>query len=156
MAFSIKQLLFCMAVIAFGLTALANARFLFMGELVDLVTLGLLITVAYSAWTTLGEKRAYRIGFLCWSLLYVWLTNKSFDFGQMELIELLCRPLGYDASLPVFDDDPFGELGTEANNWVHNLISIGNCLILLLFGLVGGWLTVYFYRKRQRLQQTKA
>jgi hypothetical protein len=156
MSFSIKQLLLLVAFVAFGLTALANARFLFMGELVDLVTLGLLITIAYSAWATHGEKRAYRIGFLCWSLLYVWATNKSFDFGQLELIELLCRPLGYDASLPIFDDDPFADLGTEGNNWVHNLISIGDCLLLLLFGLVGGWVTVYMYRKRLQMQQTTA
>jgi hypothetical protein len=61
MAFSIKQLLFSMAVVAFGLVALLSEFKPLLGHLFDLLTLGILIGMAYGAWMSTGESRAFRL-----------------------------------------------------------------------------------------------
>ena len=48
-----------------------------------------------------------------------------------------------------------GEAYDEAySNWLNRFDTIGQSLIALILGLVGGWVTVYFYRKRQRMRET--
>ena len=54
MAFSVKQLLFMMAVVAFGVAALVNADKPFVFQLFDLLTLAILIAIAYGAWINQG------------------------------------------------------------------------------------------------------
>ena len=154
MAFSIKQLLLCMAYVAIGLMALANADKPFIKELVDLLTLGTLVFMAYAAWTRQAEPRAFRIGFLCWGALYYWMFKRRFDIGTLHLIDLASRMVQPDGVQQggfggggggVFGGGGFG------GNWVANFHSISHSVLLLLFGLIGGWVTVYFYRKRQRM-----
>ena len=38
------------------------------------------------------------------------------------------------------------------SDWLNRFDTIGQCLITLLFGLIGGCVTVYFYRKRKRMR----
>jgi hypothetical protein len=143
MAFSIKQLLFGMAVVAFGLVALLNSRPI-LGKLFDLLTLGILIATAYGAWISHGESRAFRIGFLCWAVLYFALFKKTFDVGIHELVRR-----AYDLVQPTaFTQSPFFTYHANFNSVFHSLF-------LLLLGLVGGYVTVYFYRKRQRMLNKK-
>ena len=93
MAFSIKQLLFSMAVVAFGLVAMLSEDKPLLGKLFDLLTLGILIAMAYGAWLSTGECRAFRLGFLCWALLYFYLFKKIFNVGLSDMISRAFRGL---------------------------------------------------------------
>ena len=93
MAFSIKQLLFCMTVVAFGLVAMLSEYRPLLGKLFDLLTLGILIAMAYGAGLSSGEPRAFRVGFLCWASLYFFLFKKTFDVGISDLISRAYRGL---------------------------------------------------------------
>ncbi len=47
-----------------------------------------------------------------------------------------------------------GGFGDGGGGWVSrfpNFHSVCHCLFLLLLGIIGGWVTVYFYRKRQKM-----
>jgi hypothetical protein len=157
MAFNIKQLLFCVAVVAFGLVALFNAKPV-VGKLFDLLTLGILIATAYGAWLSYGEFRAFRVGFLCWAILYFLLFKKKFDVGIYDLINLAYRAVQPPINVP----PPFprgsggggfgGGGGVFGGFGLHpNFNSVCHSLFLLLLGVVGGCVTVYYYRKRHRL-----
>ncbi len=146
MAFSIKQLLFCIAVVAFGLMAMFSVSKPDLGTLFDLLTLGILIGMAYGAWLSTGESRAFRVGFLGWALLYFFLFVKKFDVGIYDLADLAYRATVPPAFLP---STPRG--GFDPGFGYSNYYRVFHCLFLLLLGLVGGWVTVYFYRKRQRM-----
>ena len=144
MAFSIKQLLFCMAVVAFGLVAMLSQNKPVLGKLFDLLTLGIVIAVAYGAWLSTGESRAFRVGFLGWAVLYFFLFKQKFDVGIYDLVNRAYRA----TQPPVVEPTPPG-FGV---GWGYsNFYPVFHCLFLLLLGVVGGWITVYFYRKRQRM-----
>src|SRR3954463_4473010 len=162
MSFSIKQLLLCMAVMAIGLMALANAGKPFVKELIDLLTLCTLIWMAYFAWISDGPRRAFRLGFVSWGVLYYWLFKHAFDIGTTRLLVLLSaafRNLDQRVSNPnnpasgISAPDLFGppQIASPTAEWEESYYSIGNALFLLLFALIGGWITLYFYRKRQRM-----
>jgi len=138
MAFSIKQLLFCIAVVAFALVAVLNDEPI-LGKLFDLLTLGILIATAYGAWLSHGELRAFRVGFLCWAVLYFLLVKKTFDVGVHDLIGRAYRAIQPPSQAPI-----------QFVYLFHNFHSVCHSLFLLLLGVIGGWVTVYFYRKRQR------
>jgi hypothetical protein len=158
MAFSVKQLLFSMAVVAFGVAALVNADKPFVFQLFDLLTLAILIAIAYGAWIHQGAQRAYRVGFLCWAALYYWFFKEGFNIGAGEVIDYAARVFGPERPSAgiYFDlqtDLPFEEPPQEGTRygsygWYTGFQSIGHSMLLLFFGLVGGWVTVYFYRKR--------
>jgi hypothetical protein len=149
MRFSIKHLLFCMAVVAFELGALTSDKPV-LGKLIALVTLGILIAAAYGAWLSQGELRAFRVGFLCWAVLYFLLFNKAFDVGVHDLIRL-----AYLAYRPPMIVAPGGQSGGGGGfgggGFDPNFYPVCHSLFLLLLGLIGGWVTVYFYRKRQKM-----
>jgi hypothetical protein len=164
MAFSVKQLLFSMAVVAFGVAALVNADKPFVFQLFDLLTLAILIAIAYGAWIHQGAQRAYRIGFLCWAALYYWFVKGGFDVGAGEVIDYAARVFGPERpsagygyggysvqSDGLFDEPPPSRTGYGSYGWYTGFRSIGHSMLLLFFGLVGGWVTVYFYRKRARM-----
>ena len=160
MAFSIKQLLFWMAVVAFGLVALVSEDKPVLGKLFDLLTLGILIGLAYGAWLSTGESRVFRVGFLSWAFLYCLLFKKIFDIGISDLIssaylELIDRAWGgVPPGMTIPEPPVFGERGI--GNYVYpNFHLVGHSLILLLLGFVGGWVTVFFYRKRQRMPENQ-
>jgi hypothetical protein len=46
---------------------------------------------------------------------------------------------------------PTGHLLRRLANWVNRFYEVGQCLFALLLGLVGGWVIVYVFRKRQRM-----
>jgi hypothetical protein len=163
MAFSVKQLLFLMAVVAFGVAALANADKPFVSHLFDLLTLALLIAIAYGAWINQGAQRAYRIGFLCWAALYYWFFKEGFNIGAGDVIDYAARVLGPErpsagygyGGYSMQSDDLFAEPQQTRERygpygWYMGFRSIGHSMFLLFFGLIGGFVTVYFYRKRQR------
>jgi hypothetical protein len=152
MAFSIKQLLFSTAVVAFGLVAMLSEYRPLLGKLFDLLTLGILIAMAYGIWLSGGEHRAFRVGFLCWALLYFYLFKKTFSVGISELIAYAYRVV----RPPIVISPAFGGGGTGGGGFggggMHfpygNFTPVFHSMFLLLLGLVGGWVTVYFYRKR--------
>jgi hypothetical protein len=148
MSFSIKQLLFCMAVIAFGLVALLSAKPV-LGKLFDLLTLGILIAAAYGAWLSHGEIRAFRVGFLCWAVVYFFLVKKTFDVGIYDLIKRV-HPEFQPMIVP-----PVGYGGGGFVTRFPTFYLVCHSLLLLLLGVIGGWVTVYFYRKRQRMHQSR-
>jgi hypothetical protein len=159
MAFSIKQLLFSMAVVAFGLVALLSGFKPLLGYLFDLLTLGILIGMAYGAWMSTGESRAFRLGFLCWGVLYFLLFKKIFDVGLSDLVSRAFRGLlnliwGESGGVPqdwTLPEPPIlSERGTVDFEYSNFYITC-HSLLLLLIGLIGGWVTVYFYRKRVRM-----
>jgi hypothetical protein len=151
MAFSIKQLLFYVAVLAFGLVAMLSKDMLVLGRLFDLLTLGILIGMAYGAWLSTGPARAFCIGFLCWAALYFFLFKRTFEFtrAMSEMISLAYRAVGPVIIVPTGGFRGFPVL-------YPNFTSAFHSLLLLFLGLIGGWVTVYFYRRRQRIpsQQT--
>jgi hypothetical protein len=138
MAFSIKHILFGMAFIAIGLAALRNADVRFAKQAINLLVLATVIVVAYGIWTSQGEQRAFRIGFVCWVALF-WLTIRlEFDIGADQMISYaneILRPK------------------SEVGKWITAYFQIGRSLLSLLAGLVGGWVTLFFYRKRQHMQK---
>jgi hypothetical protein len=151
MAFSIKQLLFSMAVVAFGLVAMLSEYKLLLGKLFDLLTLGILIAMAYGVWLSSGERRAFRIGFLCWALLYFYLFKRTFSVGISELIAYAYRAV----RPPIVISPTFGGGGTSGGGFgggvqfpYGNFTPVFHSMFLLILGVVGGWVTVYFYRKR--------
>jgi hypothetical protein len=162
MAFSIKHLLFCISVLAIGLVAMFSQDKPILGKLFDLLTLGILIGVAYGAWLSTGESRAFRVGFLCWALLYFFLFKKIFDVGIADLVSSAYRELNNRANFGALPQNftlpqpsVFSERGVVDFTYPKFYLTC-HSLSLLLVGLIGGWVTVFFYRKRQRTlaQQT--
>jgi len=164
MAFSIKHLLFSTAVVAFGLVTMLSEYRPLLGKLFDLLTLGILIAMAYGVWLASGERRAFRVGFLCWALLYFYLFKKTFSVGISELINYAFRVVqsqpeftrgygGYGgggmAGGAYSGYGGGGFMGGGAGNVFPygNFIPVFHSMFLLLLGVVGGWMTVYFYRK---------
>lgn len=66
MALSLKHFLLLILFAGFALAALMNSERTFMIEFVKLVTFGTLVVMAYGAWASAGETRAYCAGFLLW------------------------------------------------------------------------------------------
>jgi hypothetical protein len=158
MAFGIKHVLLAIAVVAIGLAALLNAGTPFVSESFSLFTLVVLIGAAYGIWMSNGETRAFRIGFVAWSALYYWLFSRTFDIGTGRLLYLASIALGRQQTTSEANDDLFGTPFQAPSPYVdfqQGFTSIGHCLFLLIFGLIGGCVTVYFYRKRQRMQETR-
>jgi hypothetical protein len=139
MAIGLKQFLLLILLAGFALAALTNSERPFMIELVKLITIGALVVMAYGVWAFLGEKRAYCAGFLLWGgfyyVAYIVLESRRVDLGTDTLILWLGR-----------------RLETGRIMWaVYE--KIGHLLISLLLGLIGGWVTVFFYRIRRRFRQ---
>jgi hypothetical protein len=123
------------------------------------LTLGILIGMAYGAWMSTGESRAFRLGFLCWGVLYFLLFKKIFDVGLSDLVSRAFRGLlnliwGESGGVPqdwTLPEPPIlSERGTVDFEYSNFYITC-HSLLLLLIGLIGGWVTVYFYRKRVRM-----
>jgi hypothetical protein len=166
MAFSIKQLLFSMAFVAFGLMAMLSEYRPLLGKLFDLLTLGILIAMAYGVWLSSGERRAFRVGFLCWALLYFYLFKKTFSVGISELINYAFRVVQPPPVIPggfgrgayggggmaggAYGGGGYGG-GAFSGSYYGNFTPVFHSMFLLLLGIVGGWLTVYFYRKREQM-----
>ena len=146
MAFGLKHLLVIIVYVSIGLAASVNADLPISNAIVGLLTLGTLTYFAYAIWTIVGEKRAFSVGFLIWVGIYYLLDVVSqskyvnLSFGTAELL---------DALFGLFAPDRY----TAAP---HRLKVIGHPLFSLLFGFIGGWVTVYFYRKRQRMLSASA
>ncbi len=151
MSFSLKHLLFVILVAAVGLAALTNADLPFVAEFVNLCTLAIIILMGYGAWISAGSQRAFRIGFVAWSIFYVVLSVKLLGY-QFAHVTYTLLNLGWRALLPSRISSLTGDAFMEAEaDWISRFMHVGQCLFALLFGLLGGWVTVYFYRKRQRM-----
>jgi hypothetical protein len=139
MAVSVKQLLVSILFVGFAIAALLNHQRPYMLEFVKLVTFGTLVAMAYGIWATAGEDRAFCTGFLLWGglyyVLFVVIRTDSIDLGTEMLLMRLGTQL--DLTSPRFTWAIYEKTG-------HLLISI-------VSGVIGSWVTVYFYRKRQRM-----
>jgi hypothetical protein len=143
MAFSVKHFLLLILFSGFALAALINSERALMIEVVKLVTFGALVLTAYGIWANAGERRAYCAGFVLWGGLYYAL----FVVIQSERIDL-----GTDILL-LWLGQRLDRLTQGGIVWaVYE--KTGHLLLSILFGLVGGWVTVYFYRQRQRMLNT--
>jgi hypothetical protein len=136
MALSLKQFLLLILFAAFALAALLNSERTFMIETVKLVTFATLVLMAYGVWANVGESRAYCIGFLLWGgiyyALFVVMRSHRIDFGTERLLLWLGPKLDSGRIMwAVFE-------------------KTGHLLFSLFFGIVGAWVTVYCYRRRQR------
>ena len=138
MALSLKQFLLLILFAGFALAALMNSERTFMLEIVKLVTFGTLVIMAYGIWSSASEARAYCAGFVLWGGLYyalfVVVQSKRFDFGTESLLLRLGWLIHQNRSI----------------TWAL-YEKTGHLLLSLFFGILGGWVTVYFYRKRQRM-----
>jgi hypothetical protein len=139
MAVSVKQLLVSILFVGFVIAAVLNHQRPYMLEFVKLAVFGTLVVMAYGAWASAGEDRAYCAGFLLWAgiyyLLFVVIQTDRIDLGTEMLLTRLGVQL--DRSSPRFAWALYERTG-------HLLISI-------VSGVIGSWVTVYFYRKRQRM-----
>ena len=137
MAISVKQLLVSILFVGFAISALLNHERAYMLEFVKLATFGTLVAMAYGIWASAGEDRAFCTGFLLWGglyyLLFVVIQTEHFDLGTDILLSRLARPL---------DHVGFAWALYEKT---------GHLLISLVSGVIGSWVTVFFYRKRQRM-----
>jgi hypothetical protein len=166
MSFSLKQLLFVVLIVCVGLAALMNADGRFVSECVSLATVAIIVFCAYSIWINSGEPRAFFVGFVCWSVLYstlfCWRYDFRLDIGTDDALYLIAQALDREPRQTGQTDRPAAEPDLEdlfgppavsplsqAPSY-ERFSSIGHNLFALLFGLIGGWVTVYFYRKRQR------
>jgi hypothetical protein len=139
MAFSLKQFLLLVLFCGFALAALMNSEETFMIELVKLVTFGALVVMAYAAWASGGERHAYCIGFVLWGgiyyVLFVVLRTSRIDVGTETLILWLGNHL-----------ESGRVIWAVYEKTAHLLFS-------LLFGIIGAWVTVFFYRQRARARK---
>lgn len=140
MAVSLKHFLLLVLFVGFALAALLNSERAVMLELVKLVTFATLVLMAYGIWANAGESRAYCAGFLLWGGLYyvlcIIVQTDRIDLGTDHLLLWLGEALIRVRHDPII--------------WaVYE--KIGHLLLSLLFGNIGGWVTVYYYRKRQRM-----
>lgn len=151
MAFSTRQLFALVLVVALGLAALANADQPIVGPLAKQVVIITLILAAYRAWTSQGEARAFRIGFLLWCGLYfmfhVALRVGNLDFGTSYFLFLLRDLLHPDFMAPT----PSGNGVRIQTTLIDGFNRIGHCVLSIVVGFVGGIVTVYFYHKRQQM-----
>lgn len=151
MAFNVKQLLVCVAVVAFALAALVMANKPYVTSLGRFATIGFHVFMSYEIWTTEGERRAFRVGFLAcgcvYFLFHVVLNVDALNFGTATLISPLLTVIHPD----VYVRDSQGTITGIHGILYENFFLVGHCFLTLLFGVIGGWITVYFYRKRQKL-----
>jgi hypothetical protein len=197
MSFSIKQLLFLVVVIAVGLAGLANVRWPAVHMVIGLLSLAVLIIMAYGIWLATGERRAFCIGFVAWSLVYG-LPFGGYVAPANLALELLNRaaplfqppptspPPSYSplstlpSTSPISPESPPWELIPNPNGdllipsspaaptlapafnqpalitepdyeWQARYHTVGHCLIGILLGMLGGWVTVFIYRRRKRM-----
>lgn len=140
MALSLKHFLLLILFAGFALAALLNSERTFMVETVKLVTFGALVLMAYGAWANIGERRAYCAGFLLWGgvyyTLFVVLRTHRIDVGTERFLLWLGPKLDSGRIMwAVFE-------------------KTGHLLLSLLFGIIGAWVTVFYYRKRQNMRTT--
>jgi hypothetical protein len=156
MAFSIKQFLFAIAIFALGLVALLNADLPLIAETIEFITFMELILVGYGIWVSAGEQRAFRIGFLAWGGLYFIATKWwqiALSFATGKLIQAMA--LSFEPTR-ISDLHGSGDPYLAASgDWLNRFEVIGHCLFALLLGLIGGCITVYFYRKRQKMLDSR-
>jgi len=136
MSISVKQFLLLILFAGFALAALMNSERTFMVELVKLVTFGTLVLMAYGAWANVGERRAYCAGFVLWGgiyyALFVVIRTHRIDLGTETFLLWLGPKLDQGRIMwAVFE-------------------KTGHLLLSLFFGILGAWVTVYFYRKRRQ------
>jgi hypothetical protein len=136
MALSLKHFLLLILFAAFALAALTHSERAWMLELVKFATFGALVVMACGIWAYAGERRAFRAGFVLWGgayyLFYVIVQSRPIDLGTDRIINWLFWKL-----------EPGRGIWAVFEKSSHLLFS-------LLFGIIGGWVTVYFYHERQR------
>ena len=151
MSFSIKQLLIFVFLVATGTVALANAENYFAANMVRLATTFVLILTAYGIWSSVGETRVFRVGFLCWCgiyfLLHVVLDVKNLNIGTSYFVSKLSAIL----EPGIYERNAQGRITGIHGALLDRFELIAHSLFSLLFGLIGGWITLYFYRRRQRV-----
>ena len=147
-------------IVCVGLAALMNADGRFASECISLLTLAIIVFCAYSIWINCDEPRAFFVGFVCWSVIYgtvfCWRSDFRLNIGTDEVLYLAAKAIAQE---PRQTDRPAAESGLEdlfgppplQPDSYERFSSIGHNLFAILFGLIGGWVTVYFYRKRQRV-----
>jgi hypothetical protein len=141
MAFSVKQLLLLILFVGFSIAALMNSERTFMIEIVKLVTFGTLVLMAYGAWAYTGESRAYCAGFLLWGgiyyLFFVVLRSHRLDIGTDTFLLWLGAKLEQGIIIwAVFE-------------------KTGHLLLSILFGIFGGWVTLFYYHLRLRVRTSR-
>jgi hypothetical protein len=137
MSFSLKQFLLLVLFVGFALAALMNSEQAFMIELVKLVTFLTLVLMAYGIWANVGQRRAYCAGFLLWGgiyyTLFVVLRTPRIDIGTDTFILWLGHKL-------------------ESGRIIWAVYEkTAHLLLSLLLGIIGAWVTVFFYRMRVRI-----
>lgn len=159
MSFSIKQLLVFIAFAAVGLVSLANANKPIFPKLVDLIALATLVFMAYGIWLQKGEVRAFKSGFVLWSVVYFRLYKQTFDIGIDRVLEIMAAT---SWKMQTASNSEKSELtfATEQLSprdvWEYSTYAMGHSMLMRLFGLIGGWTTVYLYRKRQKMQAKRS
>jgi hypothetical protein len=147
MAFSIKQLLVVVLVAAVGLAGLLHPERDLFQNLMNVLTVAILIYFAYGIWTTTGEERAFCVGFFVWCALYFIDHARKFlgiHLGLPDALSLLYVQLNLEATSGQGTYDPMA---------LSRFHDIGQCVFALLLGLIGGWVTVYFYRQREKVRK---
>jgi hypothetical protein len=136
MALSLKHFLLLVLFACFALAALTHSERAYMLEIVKFVTFGTLVVMGYGVWAYAGERRAYRAGFVLWGgayyLFYVIVQSRPIDVGTDRLVNWLFWKL-----------EPGRGIWAVFEKSSHLLFS-------LLFGIIGGWVTIYFYQERRR------
>jgi hypothetical protein len=135
MSLSVKQFLLLILFVAFAMAALLNSERTFMIELVKLVTLLTLVLMAYGVWSNIGERRAYCAGFLIWG-------------GVYYVLFVVVRTHRIDVGTDTFLSWLYLWMNTGRIMWAV-FEKTGHLLFSLFFGIIGAWVTVYFYRRRQ-------
>jgi len=156
MSFSVKQLLAVVLIISAGFAALANADKVIVNSMTQFAVLIVLVLVAYGNWVSDQEARAFRIGFLAWGgiyfLFHVVMPGNYLNLGT----DWLLYPLLNTLQPEVYERDSQGVITGVHGGLQHRFLLIGHRSLTLFVGLIGGWVTVYFYRKRQRMLEKQA
>jgi hypothetical protein len=156
MSFSIKQLLGLILVFSLGLGALIGSNNPLIASLAKPIVVGVFALFAYGIWTSKAETRAFRIGFLCWGGLYFLLyavgDGKTIDLGLRYLPDRLITTFAPN----ILIRDAQGTITQVNGEWLDRFRLIGRCVLSIVLGIVGGWVTVHFYHKRQRMLAEEA
>jgi hypothetical protein len=165
MSFSIKQLLFLTSVVAVCLVALTNASRPLVPPLMQMLLFAVLASMAYGAYLSTGERRAFRVGFLCWVIAMgtFGMTGAGNPYALLQAVFDRAAPLFKPKAEELMALNPFP--GAISNSvltfsrteppteyeWEDSFRRVGFSIIPMIWGFIGGWVTVLVYRKRQRI-----
>jgi len=110
---------------------------------VQVLDFTVLAVFAYGIFLSTGDRRAFRIGYLAWVVIWMIAAHDHYQISHVlhDQIAPVFQPSTAQSSQGLFSD----------NLWRDRFESVFNAIFKMLLGFVGSWITVLVYRKRGRM-----